>query len=348
VKACKFGIDKRHAKFAELLKAGVGLLDVNFLYYPQMVHRILKRSWPLPSPIDCFFKAYLNYFRPSLCVIAQGENFDGVDLAEACRREGYPYLIICQKASDIVWPDNSVHAVARRAFFGAKCVYFVSHRNRELTERQLGIHLDAAKIVRNPILTSAKGPLPWPDDTPDLLRVACVARLDIKDKGQDMLLEVLAHEKWRNRAIKLTLYGEGLHSDALRNCAKMLELKNVVFAGYTADIESVWTKNHALILPSRAEGLPLTALEALACGRPCILTPVAGCVELLFGNDIGFLAPTVSVQGLDQALESAWMMRDRLPQMGVRAADSVRQFLNEDPISTLKHDIICAADRGHR
>jgi hypothetical protein len=83
-------------------------------------------------------------------------------------------------------------------FAGATRCFFVSKHNLRLTEEQIGATLTNAEVVRNPYLVPAAVRLPWPGGGEnESLRLACVARLYLRDKGQDILLRVLAREKWQ-------------------------------------------------------------------------------------------------------------------------------------------------------
>ena len=113
--------------------------------------------------------------------------------------------------------------------------------------------------------------------------------------------------------------------------AKELDLPNVEFAGFVEDIEQLWKRYHALVLPSRFEGMPLSLVEAMLCGRPSIVTDVAGHRELVRDNVNGFLAKAPTVELLNEAMNRAWENRVRLKQMGETAAADVRQWVSHDP-----------------
>ena len=109
------------------------------------------------------------------------------------------------------------------------------------------------------------------------------------------------------------------------------KLTNVDFRGYSNDIDAIWAEHHALVLPSRFEGMPLVVVEAMLCGRPCIATDVGGNRELIRDGVNGFLAKAPTVELLDEAMNRAWECRDRLQGMGNQAAADVRQFVSRDP-----------------
>ena len=143
--------------------------------------------------------------RPNLVMISQFGNFDGVYLASICRRIGLPYVLISQKASEWHWNPDSMLRHQRAAYGGALHSYFVSRHNLRLTEEQLGLSLPLASVVRNPFLVSWDQRTDWPNSEGSW-RLACVARLYPLEKGQDMLLRVLAREKWRARELTVTFF----------------------------------------------------------------------------------------------------------------------------------------------
>ena len=105
----------------------------------------------------------------------------------------------------------------------------------------------------------------------------------------------------------------------------------VAFRGHVSDIRGIWCGHHALVLPSRYEGLPLALVEAMLCGRPAIVTDVAGNAELLEDGVTGFVAAAATARHLGEALERAWARRADWREIGEAAAVAVRRQVPEDP-----------------
>lgn len=288
--------------------------------------------------------------RPDLVVVAQGANTDGVHLAELCRRLRVPYVIVSQKASELLWPSDAVGGYLSRVFGRARLTVFVSAHNRDLTEDQIGLALPAAVVLPNPVRTVGDGPLPWPAPEPgdDELRLACVGRLFIAEKGQDLLIRALAGERWRRRRLSVTFFGEGMHREALARLAERLGVEQVRFAGHVADLEALWADHHALVLPSRSEGSPLALMEAMRCGRPAIVTDVGGNVELVDEGRTGFIAASPSVSAVDDALERAWQRRADWPALGQAAAESIRALEARDPAGELAAHLLAVVGGRRR
>ena len=55
-------------------------------------------------------------------------------------------------------------------------------------------------------------------------------------KGQDVLLNVLARDRWRGCVLDVDFYGEGPMELGLRDLARFLDLSNVRFHGLVPDI----------------------------------------------------------------------------------------------------------------
>lgn len=309
------------------------LADVPFV--PRRLSRALSRpSRPLFTRHRLMqLRALLTLTRPDLVVISQGVNFDGASYAEICRAKNVPYVLVAQKASDAYWPADANHERVRAAYAGAAAFYFVSEHNRRLTEEQVGMDLPHAQIVRNPFLVPWERRDDWPA-TERGLRLACVGRLYPAEKGQDLLIRVLARPKWRARALSVTFFGSGPNREALQRMAQHLGATNVAFAGFTDDVATVWDDHHGLLLASRAEGLPLVLVEAMLSGRVPIVTAVAGSGEVVRDGITGFLARTPSEDDVDAALELAWQRRDEWQAIGRKAADEIRTLVPPDPART--------------
>jgi glycosyltransferase involved in cell wall biosynthesis len=279
-----------------------------------------------------------------LIVISQGGNMDGLSWMEAARSCGFRYAAIVQSVAEHWWSgDGSANRLAE-AYEGACCAFFVSEANLALSRRQFGTALPRGRVIRNPFSVRYTAQPTWLGDPEGPLSLACVARLEVQQKGQDLLMQVLDLPHWRARNVRLTLAGAGMNDGSLRRMVDTLRLPNVTFAGFVDNIEEFWGRHHALVLPSRYEGMPLALVEAMLCRRPCIATDVGGNRELIRDGINGFLARAPTVELLDEAMNRAWKNQHRLREMGETAATDVRRWVSPDPTGDFVRELESLVD----
>lgn len=129
-----------------------------------------------------------------------------------------------------------------------------------------------------------------------------LARLDMQ-KGHDVLLDamVIIHKEFPGA--QLFFVGEGPRRSALVAQVQDLELTAVVhFTGYRRDVEDWLALADVVVLPSRWEGMPLVAIEALAAGKPIVATNVDGTPEVVIDGQCGFIVPSDSPPPLAAAI----------------------------------------------
>jgi glycosyltransferase involved in cell wall biosynthesis len=149
---------------------------------------------------------------------------------------------------------------------------------------------------------------------PETPYVVCVARLDIRTKGLDILLQ--AWRQWLNDlqpagesadVATLVLVGDGADRAALEQMVRTLDLTDHVrFAGVQSN-PYPWIRHaRALVLASRNEGLPNVLLEAMALDCMVVATdcPV-GPRDMLDGGKAGLLVPVEDPAALAAALRLA-------------------------------------------
>ncbi len=136
--------------------------------------------------------------------------------------------------------------------------------------------------------------------------VAYVGRL-LADKGLRSL--IAAHRLLRARGLAIELLLAGTPDPENPTSIPIAEIEGwagepgITWLGHVTDTASVWARSHIAVLPSRREGLPLSLLEASACGRPMIATDVPGCREIVVHGETGLLVPLDEPAFLADAIE---------------------------------------------
>jgi glycosyltransferase involved in cell wall biosynthesis len=325
-------INRQHPRWRQLAETGVRLSELrqpkwHFLLR-KMMRRLLGKYWFEGQQLRLKFVRELRNDRPELVVIAQGINFDGLDLAQDCLAEKIPYVIICQKAVEFFWPQPDQRPGMIKAYRHALKCFFVSRQNLILTEEQFGIRFENAEVIFNPV-DRGKGLLPYPAVN-GKYKLACVGRLFVLDKGQDILIRLLNRPKWRDRPLELTFVGSGVDREGLEDMTRMLGLGNITFTGQVDKASGLWQDYHALALPSRGEGLPLVVLEAMTAGRVVITTTAGGSQEVIRDGVTGFIGEP-GIESFDQALERAWQRREEWEAIGAAACKELDRLLPAEP-----------------
>ncbi len=209
---------------------------------------------------------------------------------------------------------------------------FNSEWTREMTELQLLHRLANARYFHHLVRFPHAEPLPWPAG--DTIRLASVSRIDCHHKGLDVLLQALALLPVSLPPWTLDVYGHGSDEAYLRDLASWLGLQDRVrFRSSVTDIRAVWQESHLLVLVSRYEGLAVSMLEALACGRPVLRTPYGGASEWIVPDETGFLCPAPEPQLIADTLQRALLAYPKWPAMGRNGHARIRAQLHQRPES---------------
>lgn len=129
----------------------------------------------------------------------------------------------------------------------------------------------------------------------------------LADKGLPALIEAHALLAARGRRIDLLIAGgpdpANPASIPAATIAEWQQRPGLTFLGHVDDVRAFWAKAHIAVLPSLREGLPLSLLEAAACGRPIVATNVPGCREIARPGVNAILVPPEDPAALANAFE---------------------------------------------
>jgi glycosyltransferase involved in cell wall biosynthesis len=95
------------------------------------------------------------------------------------------------------------------------------------------------------------------------------------------------------------------------------------FLGFRSDVADVLRAADVVVLPSLDEGLPLAVLEAMACAKPVVATPVGGIPEAVSDGVTGVHVPPNNVESLASAVVRILSDHDAALLMGVRGRQRV-------------------------
>ncbi|PHR74611.1 MAG: hypothetical protein COA67_00620 [Lutibacter sp.] len=259
-------------------------------------------------------------------IISQGINYDGLDYAWICNKLGIEYYTISQKVIETSFiQGKDAVAKAKKSLLEAKHNFFVSEHNLKITEEQICSKIKNATVVYNPNKFQTLNNFPETDFEVDTFNFLCVGRYYFSEKGQDVLLRILAQEKWKKRPIKLKMIGSGMDHEVLKNRIAYYKLKNVEISDFKLDLEEEWKNAHGLILSSKHEGMPLVMLEAMSIGKICIMGDAGGVNEVIQDSYNGFIGAPTTV-GFDIAMERAWQMKKDWKLIAENARETLKDI----------------------
>lgn len=189
------------------------------------------------------------------------------------------------------WENRKIRAyfaLERLAVRGADCVVVVSHDMARKVSSQ-GVPPEKIQVIQNACLGLEEDAPPWGDDAPPVVGV--VGRLS-PEKGVDVALRAHRLVTRRLPDARLLIAGEGPRRGELERQAEQLGIgASISWLGYREPIADVYRQLAVLLIPSRSEGLPNVALEAMALGVPVVATSVGGLPEVVKDGESGYLAP---------------------------------------------------------
>ena len=95
--------------------------------------------------------------------------------------------------------------------------------------------------------------------------------------------------------VKLLIAGNGPELDNLKAVVSDRGIENnVIFLGYTLELDKYMNIANVLIACSFREGLPLNLMEAMLCGTPVVASNNRGHRELVDNGKNGFLVSTLN------------------------------------------------------
>jgi glycosyltransferase involved in cell wall biosynthesis len=176
---------------------------------------------------------------------------------------------------------------------------------RELEDR--GVRPERIRVIPNGIevepdrLASSPG-APLPGGRPAL---AVVGRL-IERKNVQVLLRAVARLREAHPELTVLLAGEGPYRAELERLAGDLDLGHAVrFLGFVEDVRPLLRASDLFVLPSATEGMPISVLEAMACGTPIVATRVGSIPDVARDGREALLVEPGSVDALADALGHA-------------------------------------------
>lgn len=159
---------------------------------------------------------------------------------------------------------------------------------------------------------------PLPDGPPIVLYAGRLLR----DKGIFELVDAARLVRARRPDVRFQVLG---YFDSNPACVTPAQMEAwtregvIEYLGETSDVRPYLAAATAFVLPSYREGTPRSVLEALATGRPVVVTDVPGCRETVVDGDNGLLVRPFDARALADGIERLLSDPASLPRMARRS-----------------------------
>ncbi len=144
----------------------------------------------------------------------------------------------------------------------------------------------------------------------------------VDDKGWDDFLRVSGAVASHFPHALAFVVGSGPMLGELREMVRTMGVGgSVAFLGLRRDVERVLPALDVFLLTSRREGLPVSIIEAMACGRPVVTTDAGGSPELIVPGETGYVVPVGDWQGAADHVITLLTDCDLRSRMGATARE---------------------------
>jgi len=262
--------------------------------------------------------ALVRLFRELRPTIVHTRNIAALEASVPAWLAGVPVRVHGEHGWDSADPDgtNWKHRLTRRAYRVSvqHWIALSSHIEGYLRE---AVGVPASRLTRicNGVDTQRFQPAPGgrrapiagsPFNDPALWVVGTVGRLQtVKDQVNLVraVAQAVSTSTDARARLRLVVAGDGPQRGEVEAAVDAAGLQDHVWlAGVREDVPSVLHGLDAFALPSRAEGISNTILEAMACRLPIVATRVGGTPDLIDDRVTGMLVPPGDPQALGDAL----------------------------------------------
>jgi glycosyltransferase involved in cell wall biosynthesis len=208
----------------------------------------------------------------------------------------------------------------------------------------LGYPMGHIEVVPNGVFArDVEGIAPSSELDPDSVNVLCVSGLR-PEKRVDLFIEAVGAARRENPAIRGYVTGEGPESERLAAPAATAE---VALLGARRDVLELVAAASAVCLPSEAEAMPMSLLEAMALARPVVATDVGGTRDIVIDGETGHLTPPGDAGAIRRAILELAADRGRAGEMGAAGRRLQRErFTGERMVDGYQSAFERAVSRG--
>jgi glycosyltransferase involved in cell wall biosynthesis/ribosomal protein S18 acetylase RimI-like enzyme len=169
---------------------------------------------------------------------------------------------------------------------------------------------------------------------PDAVVVGTIGRL-VAEKGFNELLYAARRILGAGANVSFVWVGPGdpAKPDAIESEQISSPDSPIIFTGWRQDVRDLLAMMDIFVLASWREGLPRSAVEAAAMGKPMVLTDIRGCREVVTHGLEGILVPPRNGKALHSAISRLVEDADLRARMGIAARLKALAKFDEEKVA---------------
>ena len=230
-----------------------------------------------------------------------------------------PIEKLCSRLTDVLITINKEDYLLAQKKMKAKCVKYVP-----------GVGVDLKKFSTSTVNKAAKRrELGIPEDAVVLLSVGEL----ISRKNHETGIRAIA-----DLDVYYLVAGDGVLRQYLQSVIDKHGISNKVrLLGYCNDVADLYGASDIFVFPSFQEGLPVSVMEAMACGLPCVASNIRGNTDLLENTEGGFLCDPQDVSEFAEKINLLGTNVELREKMGRTNLITIQKFSTEIVIKEMQN-----------
>jgi len=194
----------------------------------------------------------------------------------------------------------------------------------EVVSKECKIPINEISIIPRGVDADKFENQPWDRVERNLIFFA--GRLE-EGKGVRYIIEAMKHVFKEIPNAKLVIAGEGPGREKFEDFAQAVAPKNIVFFGKIAHKEMAewYGKCNVFVMHSKFEPFGAVTVEAMASGRPVVVSNAGGSIEIVKNNETGILVEFGDVKGIADAIVKILKDEELARKMGEKGRKRIEE-----------------------